>query len=842
MKHIKGIICKVFIFQILISSTLVAQTEKAMYVNDFKNFIGNIEKENDLLEYAKDSSYTYLIFYNINYIHNNLFDITDPVSAKPLSDFIKKAKNDYGISKIGAIGEKYAPLLTYLDYNLDHLCEPDAMFDVFNIEFEFWSPSSTGPSGYYCTTYLEPNGLPCTTDGAFDYIYPQLCQMDSLCDEYDWLESEIYIGSPTDLQCAKIAKCVDRVLVHYYRSSDVYNNGNSIYNYKKYRLKPLTDSVDMIRVMPIFNSKNSYMGPWLDTHSEEKAFDTWQFGQNSWDDETDAWTSKIQLDGYAWYRYTSMLDTSVTRFYVSTSGNNANSGSSASPWKDIDYACNNATPDSEILVSPGTYNEHVSIGVDSIKLKSNGETVIIDGNGYTSGAMIDINTKKHIVVDGFELMNNIFLDAQGILVSGVSSNITIENCVIHDIHFSNDPGETANATKNAQPIIVYGDALTPCTNIHIRNNTIYDCRVGYSEALAVNGNIDTFSISNNLIRNVPNIGIDIIGHEGTSSDPLLDQARNGICNDNIVHNCQSIYAANAGIYVDGGKDIIIENNTCYRNIWGIEIGCENIGKTTSNITIRNNVMYRNAKSGLALGGFDYPTGSGKVTEISVYNNTLYDNDTTNTYESELLMTYLENTTIKSNIIYGTSTENILLIQYSDTPPVNITLDSNLYYHTASISSVNFEWQGTEYNGFGSWSVASGKDVNTIYSNPLFVNTVLPTIDLSVMGGSDAIDNGININIENDRNGAPRPIGTYNDIGAYEHGIYWNGMTNYTWNTSSNWSTNTVPLLDDEVTIPSPVFYNFYPIVMSNTSIKKLYTHKKSKLKVAPTVTFEIQSP
>lgn len=281
---------------------------KSLYVNDFKFVVGNTIEENKLLKFAQDSGYTYLILYNLYYIHNNLFEITDSLTALPLSNFISKAKTDYGILYIGGVGETYNSFNNIHDYNLDHIHSPLQRIDVYNIEFEFWNEGSTGPDGYYCTTYLETNGLTCDTTSAFEFILEDLCRLDSLCDEYDWLISEVYIGSPTERQCADLAQCIDRVLIHYYRSSDVYVNGNSIYNYKSERLPALTDSVASIRVMPIFNGRSSFMGPWLLFHPEDQAYETWWYGLNGYDDDIGSWKTEVTIDGYVWYRYTSMYE------------------------------------------------------------------------------------------------------------------------------------------------------------------------------------------------------------------------------------------------------------------------------------------------------------------------------------------------------------------------------------------------------------------------------------------------------------------------------------------------------------------------------------------------------
>ncbi len=80
-----------------------------------------------------------------------------------------------------------------------------------------------------------------------------------------------------------------------------------------------------------------------------------------------------------------------------------------------------------------------------------------------------------------------------------------------------------------------------------------------------------------------------------------------------------------GIYVDGGKDNIIEQNYSYNNDIGVEIASEHAGKATSNITVRSNVIYNNRLTGIAMGGYDDERGS--TVNSKIVNNTLYKNDT-----------------------------------------------------------------------------------------------------------------------------------------------------------------------------------------------------------------------
>ena len=92
---------------------------------------------------------------------------------------------------------------------------------------------------------------------------------------------------------------------------------------------------------------------------------------------------------------------------------------------------------------------------------------------------------------------------------------------IHDIVTT-----ASGCNANALGIAFYG-TQTPASlnNITISGNEIDHLQTGCSESLTVDGNVDTFTITNNLIHDNNNIGIDAIGFEGVSpnsaSMPIL---------------------------------------------------------------------------------------------------------------------------------------------------------------------------------------------------------------------------------------------------------------------------------------------------------------------------------
>ncbi len=287
---------------LLFSLQLSAQSVRGLYVNDFVEIIGNPAAENELLEFAQQHGFNYLLCYNLYFIHSQKFSITEAASAQPLADFMRRARRDYGIQSFGVVGESARSFERLETYNQLY---PDAAarFDVFNLEFEFWNQNMIDK--YYCDTYLSENQLSCDTAGAFTYYHQQLVQIKQQASRSGAL-TEVYIGKPTPGQCKKIGAICDRVLVHYYRSTPLYNNGNSIYNYLSYRLPALAPAQGTLDILPIFGAGPKFMGDWIGQNSLSEAFSIYMDGQNAWYPKTESWKNQLNITGAQWYRYTDL--------------------------------------------------------------------------------------------------------------------------------------------------------------------------------------------------------------------------------------------------------------------------------------------------------------------------------------------------------------------------------------------------------------------------------------------------------------------------------------------------------------------------------------------------------
>lgn len=433
-------------------------------------------------------------------------------------------------------------------------------------------------------------------------------------------------------------------------------------------------------------------------------------------------------------------------FYVSTNGSDSNPGSIEAPWRTIQYAAEQLKAGETVLVRGGVYEESITItssgsaSAGYITFQAYpGEQPIINASKINSSTIVHFTDANYIIFDGFEL-TGLYADSSSkylaaIKVTNSGSNLHILNNYIH--HIAN-----VHAKGNANGIIVYGNGIKAISDITIAGNTLHNLTLGSSESLTVVGNVDGFTVANNLIYDVNNIGIDIAGHYNTCSSPCNDQARNGVVADNKVYNVDTItnpayrgVRAAAAIYVDGGTNTIIERNEVFNNNYGIEIASEKRGEKTANIIVRNNFIYNNHQSGLIMGGSS--SGNGAATNNVIINNTFYNNNVLRTGDGEItFQKYVQNNSFFNNIFY-TNSETPFFYDNNSGNTGN-TIDYNMYYVNGSLSS-HWRLNGTKFSSLEAYVAKSKQDAHSVYADPLFVDVKQGNIALQ--STSPAIDRG-----------------------------------------------------------------------------------------------------
>ncbi len=465
-------------------------------------------------------------------------------------------------------------------------------------------------------------------------------------------------------------------------------------------------------------------------------------------------------------------------YYVATTGSDSNPGSQEEPWLTISHAAKVARAGATVYVMGGVYNEivnfpHSGTPPAPITFQSYpGQTAVLDGTGLkvsgTQGLITIAGNRSYLTISGFEIRNLTTRSANavpcGVWITGRGTGIKILNNLIHDI-------TTTARQGNACGLFAYGTSKTPISQLVVSGNELYDLKTGESESLTLNGNVMNFQVINNLVHDNYNIGIDIIGYEGTG--PVgYDEASYGVVSGNTIYNISGIgnpgegaeYDAD-GLYCDGCAFVTFERNVVFQVDYGIETTSENqvclptgtewpgpdgVGKPARRkspcygryATVRNNLFYEANSCGNSIGGYAQATkkgggsnGGGSSFADVFVNNTLYDNGTqagndqegtpSGDFQIQNQVGSAQGDYFENNLIYSGS-PNIWINSFvpcsATYPCPPATLDWNLYYSLAGYEEgTSISWGGqSNFASFPGYQTASGEDANSLNANPQLI--------------------------------------------------------------------------------------------------------------------------
>jgi parallel beta-helix repeat protein len=306
--------------------------------------------------------------------------------------------------------------------------------------------------------------------------------------------------------------------------------------------------------------------------------------------------------------------TNAATWYVSTSGNDSNSGTLSSPFRTINKAAGVAKPGDEVLVRGGVYYGLVSIaskGTSSSRIVFRsypGEVAVLDGTGTADAKdLVTLYKAEFVDFSNFEVRN--------------ATKIGITLYAANNIRLTGN--EVHRSMRNG--IYAGHSAFGSSYDILIDNNRVHDNVLenqyqtlsggGWANAIVVS-RTDRAQITNNRVYNNYGEGIDVL------------MSNNVLVRGNTVSDSFSV-----GIYLDNARYTTVDRNLVYSTgdtrfyrgsypAAGIQMANESYSTPNplTEVTITNNVVVK-TKWGFYYG--NYESGGG-LKNVRIANNTFYD--------------------------------------------------------------------------------------------------------------------------------------------------------------------------------------------------------------------------
>lgn len=444
-------------------------------------------------------------------------------------------------------------------------------------------------------------------------------------------------------------------------------------------------------------------------------------------------------------------------YYVSTSGNDSNDGSSANPWRNPQKCTLSGTPvvaGDTCIVQSGTYT---NLGDGSVPGSFKGRVVVINSSSPVATAANPITIKSEVplgaIIEAPDVWPGVDCNVStcpftGIYISGGGSYYAIEG-----FQFTR-PG-SSQATKAASAGI---SIASTATNVTIRNNSFHDiARTVCSNSIFGNTGIFGSNQTNILIENnlFYTIGRLRNGESGCVTDKFqhdhgvyLDVSTNAVIRRNVFYDVTRGFAINLKAFTGGTQTT---NAKIYHNTFSgdspttVPRGQISLVDTFDGLHIANNI-FNNPEDGYVVGwgsslGGSNPavaTGAGITFEDNITNSTRAESSMTNPSLKPVSgITYTNNTMNTSPGFVSAGTNDFRLAAGSAAINAGVSLSGYSYNGAADVGAYETFTAADASITTTTVSVTFGMSLNT----PIIPTSGITgwTIDCSASCGTLQID-------------------------------------------------------------------------------------------------------